>query len=526
MDGRLSHRLPLILVVGNCACVVVLGAAGCTGFNPPRDVHAEAVAQAGNAPEQWEPTQVAGPLDPNAPAPPPSPYLKTAYAAPKPTGAPQQPIAPPQQPGARNAAAETEALQQIMTELQSLGTVDPAVQRQLLADLQQTDPALWPMLMQTFRAGMAYRQKAAAGPTPQPTIAQATMPPTPTLPQPSLAATTPQAMLEAATTSINPRGTGTPGLSFPATAMLNAAIAEAQRQESASTQPVPPPDAPADAKSIQTVAYDKPFATIGAKKDDSPSPAAKKSDDAKSGDDEVKSPAETDWQVALAEAVAALETQTRESPTNPQEVTRHAWLRVLYLAAGRRDDALKPIPGIAAAEQDYWTEQLYALSTYLDSEKLSDPARRSAAAAQHLSKATIRLSEASTLAVKNLAFCTEVSSYGVYQKFKSDEFKASQPLILYAEVENFKSEESGKGFHTALRSSYQILDAQGRRVAENDLALTEEFCQNQRRDYFIRYFLSVPERIYAGKYTLQLTIVDTLSQKIGQSTVEFTVSEK
>jgi hypothetical protein len=543
MDGRLSHRLPLILVVGHCACVVLLGTTGCTGFNPPRDVHAEAVAQAGNAPEQWEPTQVAGPIDPTAPAPPPSPYLKTVYAAPKPNGAPQQPISPPQQPGARNAAAETEALQQIMTELQSLGTVDPAVQRQLLADLQQTDPALWPMLMQTFRAGMAYRQKAAVspatpvastGPTnpprepaPQPAAPQiSSTPPTPTLPQPSLAATTPQAMLEAATTSINPRGTGTPGLSFPATAMLNAAIAEAQRQESASTQPVPPPDGPAEAKTIQTVAYDKSFATIGTKKDDSPSTANKKPDDTKNGTDEVKSSPETDWQAALTEAVTALESQTRESPTNPQEVTRHAWLRVLYLAAGRRDDALKPIPGIAAAEQDYWTEQLYALSTYLDSEKLSDPARRSAAAAQHLSKATIRLSEASTLAVKNLAFCTEVSSYGVYQKFKSDEFKASQPLILYAEVENFKSEESNKGFHTALRSSYQILDAQGRRVAENDLALTEEFCQNQRRDYFIRYFLSVPERIYAGKYTLQLTIVDTLSQKIGQSTVEFTVTDK
>ena len=143
-----------------------------------------------------------------------------------------------------------------------------------------------------------------------------------------------------------------------------------------------------------------------------------------------------------------------------------------------------------------------------------------------MAKATARLSEASTLTVKNLAFCTEVSSYGVYQKFKADEFKANQPLLLYAEVENYKSDETAKGFHTALRSSYQILDAQGRRVAENDLALTEEYCQNLRRDYFLRYFLSVPERIYAGKYTLQLTIVDTLSQKIGQSSIEFTVVDK
>ena len=35
----------------------------------------------------------------------------------------------------------------------------------------------------------------------------------------------------------------------------------------------------------------------------------------------------------------------------------------------------------------------------------------------------------------------------------------------------------------------------------------------------------MPKRIYGGTYTLQLTIEDTLSQKIGQSTLEFTIKE-
>ena len=117
--------------------------------------------------------------------------------------------------------------------------------------------------------------------------------------------------------------------------------------------------------------------------------------------------------------------------------------------------------------------------------------------------------------------------------FSPQDFTAA--LVLQAEpslrfkpamrVENACATGSA-AVHTAIRSSYQILDAQGRRVTENDLAVTEEHCQNRRRDYFIRYYLSVPDRIYPGKYTLQLTIVDTLSQKIGQSTVDFTVVEK
>ena len=36
----------------------------------------------------------------------------------------------------------------------------------------------------------------------------------------------------------------------------------------------------------------------------------------------------------------------------------------------------------------------------------------------------------------------------------------------------------------------------------------------------------MPKQIYNGKYTLQLTVEDTKGQKIGQSSIEFTVKEK
>lgn len=511
MDGFLRRRFAFLLL----AC---LGTTGCAAALKPVDPQAptsealDAIGDLRNLAAPNPQTESEPPV-----ASPYSPYLATPYSAPSGTAEP-----PAVAKAAPAATSEADALQKIMAELQTLGPIDPAAQQQLVADLKQTDPALWPMMLQTFRAGMAYRQRAASPPTSQTTTAaKSETPPekiaafVPKVEPPAPPVVPPTAMLDAAATSLNPRGTGTPGLSFPAAAMLQAAMANAQQQAAAGAEPALPSD-PASGNSVntvRTVAHTQP-ATPSEKKATVDEPTSKTSAE------------QIDWQHAVTDALADLETHTAEPPTSAQEVSRHVWQRVLCLAAGRRDDALKPIPGIAAAEQDFWTEQIFALATYLDSEKVTDPARRAAAAAQHLSKATARLSEASTLAVKNLAFCTEVSSYGVYQKFKTDEFKAGQPLILYAEIENFKSDESNKGFHTALRSSYQILDAQGRRVAENDLALTEEYCQNRRRDYFIRYFLSIPERIYVGKYTLQLTIVDTLSQKIGQSTIDFTVVEK
>jgi len=500
MDQRLGRGL-WILVVG---CLF----AGCADRVSLRESNApllEAIATV--AP------RVDGPPSPPPPSAANSPYVASPYLNTNgPTdGPPPAPAAAPQ-PAAKTpsapppSAADPASLQQVMAELQSLGSLDPATQQRLLTDLQQTDPALWPMLIQTVRAGMKYRQQQASPPSPNPvagasaTVAEKSTEsvepagPDPVPPKVSTLGAAAIPALDMAAMTMNPRGKGdSPGLSFPGTTLLSAALAEAQRQETAAATTAPP--------AVQPASHAEPQPNLTASED-------------------------VDWRQTLGTAITALESKTQEPPHSAHEVSRHAWLRVLYLAAGRREDALKPIPGIAAVEQDYWSEQLYALATYLDTEKLSDPARRSAEAAKHLAKATSKLSEASTLTVKNLAFCSEVSSYGVYQKFKSDEFKANQPLILYVEVENFKSDETTKGFHTALRSSYQILDAQGRRVAENDLALTEEYCQNQRRDYFLRYFLAVPERIYAGKYTLQLTIVDTLSQKIGQSSLEFTVTEK
>ena len=127
------------------------------------------------------------------------------------------------------------------------------------------------------------------------------------------------------------------------------------------------------------------------------------------------------------------------------------------------------------------------------------------------------------MALRNLTFCTEVLSYGCLKRFEKYEFTPNQEVLLYAEVENFASEPTPKGYFTSLRSSYQILDAQGRRVAEHAFPATEEYCQNRRRDFFIGYHLCLPKGLPPGKHSLQLVIEDLTSRKVGQGAVEFEV---
>jgi glycine/D-amino acid oxidase-like deaminating enzyme len=61
------------------------------------------------------------------------------------------------------------------------------------------------------------------------------------------------------------------------------------------------------------------------------------------------------------------------------------------------------------------------------------------------------------------------------------------------------------------------------RVESKELPVTREVCHNRRRDFFMRYFINIPQRIYDGTYTLKLTIEDVKNQKFNQASIKFEV---
>lgn len=401
---------------------------------------------------------------------------------------------------AKNAppsATGPQVLDDVLAQLTELGPIEPEARKRLADDLRKTDPAYWPMLVKTFRASLEYRRRSAQKTAEAPT---AQMPPA--------EAQRPEIVQVAANDPIASQNIPEPsaeGLSSrPPEANGGLAIRPTEAPAPANTAP------PATTAALAALPADtsKPSSTATI------APAAPSN-----------TLAATDWRRHLDAAIAELERQTREHPGEADAWAKQVYLRLLDLAAGRRDDALKPISGVPPAQQDYWAKQIFALSTYLD-QGSADPSRRAAEASLHLARAMAALGEQAPLVVHNLAFCTDVHSYGVLKRFEPAEFHAGQQVLLYAEIENFKSEENAQGFHTSLEASYQIHDRQGQRVARDDLSLTEEHCQNRRRDFFVRYFITLPKNIYEGDYTLDLTIEDKLGHKINQSSVDFSVKTK
>jgi hypothetical protein len=373
--------------------------------------------------------------------------------------------APSQQPPA-STTVDPRAMQQVLAEVQKAGTLDPESQSRLVQDLQATDPSLWPLVIQQFRATLAYRQQVQ------------------------------QRQAGAGESAVSGQQAAVGGQQ--AASSSQQAVSNGQQTASSSQQAVVGQAVVSQAGSGSN-------------------PVASTSYTASTTDD---------WRAHLATAIRLREAELQNPAKSENDEARQAQLRLMLLLAGRRDDALQAMPGAAPATQAFWSSELFGLSAYLDAEHTPDAAHRAAEAKQHLSEALTKISESCPLVVRNLSFCKMIQSFGCIQAFEKYEFAPAQHVLIYAEVENLANESKPHGYHTMLQSSYQIFDARGQRVAEAEFPPTEETCRNPRRDYFVGYELRLPDRISAGSHTLQLTIIDQIAHKTGQSTVEFKIAKE
>ena len=205
---------------------------------------------------------------------------------------------------------------------------------------------------------------------------------------------------------------------------------------------------------------------------------------------------------------------------------KHVQLRLLHLMTGQMDRALQPVPGIDPADQEFWQQMLWGMANYFDTQGMPDSSERATQTIAQLKSAAARLQEKARLELHNVAFCYKISGFGNYQRFKRDEFTPGQPVLLYAEVGNFKSELISEGqFRTLLKSTLEIVEGgpAGRVVETLPLAPSEDRCRNQRRDYYHSYEFAVPQGCNPGPHTLRLRVEDQLGKKLAVTALNFTV---
>lgn len=119
--------------------------------------------------------------------------------------------------------------------------------------------------------------------------------------------------------------------------------------------------------------------------------------------------------------------------------------------------------------------------------------------------------------VRNACFASRVKAWGVVDRFPHAAFHPGQEVLVYFELENLLARQSAAGHTTGVDTAFRLVAPDDTVVEEWTFTPLIETCHSPRRDYFVRYFLTIPDDIPAGQYRLEFLVSDTLA---GGSTEE------
>ncbi len=127
-----------------------------------------------------------------------------------------------------------------------------------------------------------------------------------------------------------------------------------------------------------------------------------------------------------------------------------------------------------------------------------------------------------SLRIVNLKLCKRVNGYGVYETFGRNVFLAgrTQPMIVYAELDNFQTRRKGDGMNHARLTQEIVLYNQTDGLPvwkQRPVEITDESL-NHRQDFFVVQVIKLSDRLTVGKYLLKVTITDEIGQTMDEAT--------
>ena len=212
----------------------------------------------------------------------------------------------------------------------------------------------------------------------------------------------------------------------------------------------------------------------------------------------------------------------------PQDITGYQRsqqnLRLLYLIAEQPGNAIQTVDGLPPGEQEFWQELMLAMAEYRSEDGISRDVRLTSTAGQ-LRSALRQLSPLSSLGIRRFEICSRIHSFGRIDTFPANHFDPGQPLLLYAEIENFTTERTPAGSHsTRFDAQLQIFEEGNDKPKETiDLANIADEATSERSDYYQSFELNLPSHLKGGQYSIRLRLRDRNSGKMAEAVVEFQV---
>ena len=412
-------------------------------------------------------------------------------------------------------------LTEVLEELASVREIDADLYEQLKSNLKQTDPEFWPIMAESIRAALTYREEQIN----ELRLVSVARRDNRTEQLTEIQAPTEEEALELVPSNTK-RNVLRDSQSVLQHSKYNAQVPN-QVTDNPFKQIEHDPDTVRETDREPMVAEEPTLSSVE-EIFEKPHPDFQVQ---QAANEDSRDPSKLNWQSHLRDAIpklnAELTDQAQQQTPDPLAYeSGQALLRMLYLATAPEQDVVTEIPQLNNSDrQQFWVNLFDSLQTYLDAKGVPVADKRADESLQQLRVAENYLANLSQLRVSNLAFCSKVESYGRYAKMEPYVFQPDQEVLLYVEIDNFSTEilKTSGQYKTELEGSYQIIGTSGERVADHVFPIQSEICRNRRRDYFIPYRMWIPKKLGIGQYTLQLTIEDTIGQKFGQASVIFEV---
>jgi hypothetical protein len=255
--------------------------------------------------------------------------------------------------------------------------------------------------------------------------------------------------------------------------------------------------------------------------------------------------------LTIGELIRTLENNLKEWPRDESENAQNpelwrrqqADLRLLYLLADRSGDAVSAIESLPPEEQELWQSMVMAMDHYRGpvppsaeqpaaddpstNEPGSDRSVQLMAVAEQLRAAVQHAQALSPLTIRRSSFCTAINGFANVDEVPAASFTAGQPVLIYVELDNFRSERTEAGIYRSVFSaSLEIVrvDDQGEhQVDVFPLPSIEDEATVRRTDFFQSFELVIPSHLPEGTYQVRILLRDQLSQQQARATLPFTV---
>lgn len=205
---------------------------------------------------------------------------------------------------------------------------------------------------------------------------------------------------------------------------------------------------------------------------------------------------------------------------NPRDIAAHLDYQMLLFLQDEQVPNLAAIAPLPQEDRELVTAVLDGVSN-LRSTLRRDANLMLAEKIKPIVELAERLKTSAELTVPVMTLARKVEGFGRYESMDARIIAGKEtPAIVYCEIENFSSQlNSNQEWESNLSMEVVLFSEMGQQVFQDLPATISDTSRSRRRDFFIRKLIKLPANLVIGRYVLKVTLVDTQSNRVAETSL-------